>query len=219
MASQEAVGDYRRRYHAWTQAVRSAIDSAARRAHALTTVEFKLRLANTGRVSAEGVVVHVSANGPFKLVRLHELLRLEGESRVFPSPPEPPSLFRGMADYLDRPPLLDRTLLPLGNKGIAVARKPRLFYWEWLEGEDTQSLRGECEEFRHGIHVETIAVPLLVPVAHDGDAAGVVTVTLSARNLPQTQVSHHKVVIERTPGDLEAVLGARLREDLGVTFP
>lgn len=220
MASEAAVGEYNRKYQAWTQAVRGAVESAARRAHALTTVEFKLQLANTGRVSAEGVVVQVSANGPFKVVRLQELLEWEKDSKVFPSPPEAPSLFSGMADYLNRQPLLDRTIFPLvNNRGFAPARNPRLFYWEWKEREGTQSLRGECEEFRHGIHVETVAVPLLVPVEHEGNATGVVSVTISARNLPEPQVSHHKVLIERTPGDLEAVLGARLKDDLGVTFP
>lgn len=220
MTSEEAVGDYRRAYHAWTKAVRGAVDIAARRAHSLTTVEFKLRLANTGRVSADGVVVQVSVNGSFKLVRLHDLLKWEGSSRVFPSPPEAPSMFSGMADYLNRPSLLDRNISFLARKtGLVPARNPRLFYWEWPESEGTQSLRGECEEFRHGIHVETIAVPLLVPVEHEGDAAGVVSVTLSARNLPEPQVFHYKVLIERTTGDLESVLGARLKEDLGVTFP
>ena len=129
-------------------------------------------------------------------------------------------MFRGIADYLNRPSLLDRNIFSLAKKTDLVSmRNPRSFYWEWPESEGTHSLRGECEEFRHGIHVETIAVPLLVPIEHEGDAIGVVSVTLSARNLPEPQVSHHKVLIERTTGDLESVLGARLKEDLGVTFP
>jgi hypothetical protein len=46
-----------------------------------------------------------------------------------------------------------------------------------------------------------------------------VTVTLSARNLPQPQVTRHKVLIQRTAGDLQEVLRQRLKKDLGVVLP
>lgn len=54
------------------------------------------------------------------------------------------------------------------------------------------------------------------PSEHEGDAKGVIAVTLSARNLSKPLVSHFKVGIEREPGDLEEVVRDRPMAELGV---
>ena len=220
MYSDKLVEEYEQSYDAWTKEARECIEKVARRAQAMTTVEFKLRLANAGRSSADGVVVKITSNGPFNLVPLDVLRSLNTEDRLFPTPPPAPSLFGGLADYMNKGPLLDRSIFSLSNLGgPAPSRNPRAFFWNWLEGDDRPEIRGECEEFRHGIHTEEMSIPLWVPLEHEGDARGVVSVTLSARNLPQPQVTHHKVLIRRTAGDLQAVLRQRLKQDLGVVLP
>lgn len=213
--AEEAVAEYEKNRAEWLTGVEEAPDKVARHAHALAFVEVRLQLTNVGGTSADGVVAAITAQGPFNLVPMKAIRALEESGSLFPSPPKAPSRISSLSHYLANSlphAPLDTAFL----RAPAPPRNSRTFYWAWSGEGQQPEIRGECAEFRHRIHTETVSVPLLVPVEHQGDARGIITVTLSARNLPQTVVKRFKVYIQRSPGDLNGAVARRLKDELGV---
>lgn len=176
-------------------------------------------LSNSGQVFAENVLVEFRAHGGLLFSREKEEDK-ENEitlANSFPKPPTPPkgrwdttSISHSFYSSLDSLHSLKKVGLLSPNfenslyKNLDKLNKPEkdknAFYYKTMnDGNPTESIRFECEEFRHKEKPEEFAFNIFVPLSIKLTRNFSIEVIFSAKNLPEP-VNHitkiHFIIIE-----------------------
>lgn len=186
-----------------------------------------LVLANTGASAADRLLVDIKLKGricaPAPLDDEDEDDEEENPRAYFELPPAPPQgRFASIFDRVHDPYGFSRLGLYDGGPSLNLptprfSRERHTFYWEYDDPEESSKRwRGECEDFRHGLEEERIALSLRSESADESGASGALKLIVSARNIAEPIETTFPVQIARRREDTEAVAKELLRDILGV---
>lgn len=214
-----SLDNYSKRYEAWLQTVENNLRRFSFFLNSFEpAVPLALKLTNDGSRSAEGLVVHVLAEGRIHLLspsRQEDLRRRWGE--VFPKPPVLSNELSPLrieeldtTGFAARHQQMMRNLPPLPSVG-------RGFRWAF-SGSDlsTNAIEGECEEFRHGFQAELFPFGVRPETPGLGKTVAVIRTRTSVRNLPEVEQALLRVELTGVEGDTKARLRETVEADLGV---
>jgi PIN domain-containing protein len=192
--SEREVLEYGKAYRGWMEDIREGLLNLADRLNEEREgFLLSVTLTNTGTSAADRMVIDLAFVGSiYAPAPLDDEDDDNSDEGAFQLPPAPPrghmvSILDGMRSAYMGPLDYGQDFNKYSMPTPRIARDRHSFYWDYDEPEkESKHWRGECEDFRHGLQQEKIAVELKCETEHlKQNAEGAIKLIISARNIAQ----------------------------------